>query len=838
MAHRLWDACALIPALVLATGLAHGQGIYQLDLPEQALADSLRAIATKTGTNILFDANDVKGARVAAVKAALTVDEAIERVLAGTRLQAERITPNAIIIRRSLQRVESLDESLLEEIVVSARRKDEQLTTVPASITAQSSGFLQQQNIRGFLDYASRIPNLTFQYGRGTNLLWSAGRETTIRGVAGSDTTAYYINDTPVPASVSPRTLNLDRIEVLKGPQGTLFGASSMGGNVRFITRKPSLEQDALTLQVQGGGTQEGGIDVDGAAQGNLVLMPDRVALDAAFEYSRESGFITHRFPDSSGAPVEKDDQGRADTFTASLTLRARLTDPLEMTITAMTQAQHLEGFPAAYLPLPGYKPVSYTVERDRDVQEYATDRWSIGSVVLNYAGAGFSVVSSISLFARTIHEKEDDTEGGNLFFERAIGLDLGDPALFTISHSKERRFTQEIRLAFDQGTMLPHVSGIVGAFYQHTTNDDAAPAIHVQQMQDAGLEPAYLSDSSWHARGHHTALFGELYYEIFPKLTATVGVRRYSIKQEIDPSIYRGFVYEPGGLANPARNSRQSGAVPKAVLSYEVGDHGNIYASVAKGFRVGGTQSRLPHICSDDLANFGVDERGFLEYRPDALWSYEIGAKSRFADGRASLSAAAFQIDWSNIQQTVWLPTCALSFIANAGKARIRGGEVELSGRPLANVPLSVQAGVGYARGVLLDPGLLPQAPGTALSQVPEWTASVSGYYVTPIHARIDLFMAADFSFTDSLAVPDGGSGFLERQPFKLVNANIGISFGRSQLLVYGKNLLDRRLNFGDQPSSGFERQVVLDDGTLQRLPRGVVSRPRQWGLRYQVSF
>ena len=85
---------------------------------------------------------------------------------------------------------------------------------------------------------------------------------------------------------------------------------------------------------------------------------------------------------------------------------------------------------------------------------------------------------------------------------------------------------------------------------------------------------------------------------------------------------------------------------------------------------------------------------------------------------------------------------------------------------------------------------------------------------------------------------MPDGSGGFLDRQPFNLVNGNIGISFGRSQLLIYGKNLLDRRLNFGDQPSSGFERQIVLDDGTYQRLPRAVVSRPRQLGVQYQLSF
>lgn len=838
MSHRLWDSRALIPVLVLAAPVAHAQGIYQFDFPEQALADSLHAIATKTGTNILFDANEVREARATALSAALSLDAALQRVLAGTQLEAERTAPSTIIIRTNSGGAASAGDPLLEEIVVSARRKDERLTAVPASVTAYSSDFLEKQNIRSFVDYATKIPNLTFQYGQGTDLLWSGGRETTVRGVAGSGTTAYYINDTPVPSSVSPQTLHLDRIEVLKGPQGTLFGASSMGGNVRFITQKPSFDDEAGALQIQGGNTQGGGLDFDGSAQGNFVLVPERIALDAAFGYSRESGFITRRFPDASGAPIEKDDQGRVDSITGSLTLRAKLADSLEATVTAMAQTLDLDGFPAAYVPLPGYTPESYTVDRDRDVREYSKDRWSLGSMALSYSGAGFSVVSSTSFFARRIEEKEDDTEGNNLFFENDVGIDLGDPALFTVSDAKEKRFTQEIRLAFDEGTLLPRVSGIVGAFYQHISTNAIAPGIHVQEMEDAGLEPAYLSDSSLHGSQDNAAIFGEVYYQVLPKLTATVGLRQYWIEQKTDPSTDTGFVYGPEGNVNPERRNHQSGLVPKAVLSYEVGDRGNIYASVAKGFRVGGTQPRLPDICSDDLANLGVDAQGLLEYQSDTLWSYEIGAKSRLADGRLSASAAAFQIDWSDIQQTVWLPTCALSFVANAGKARIRGGEVELTGRPVAAVPLSMQVGVGYTDGVLLDPGLLPQAPNSPLGQVPEWTGTISGYYETPINDGISLFAAADYSYTDSVAVPDGSGGFIQRQPLDLVNGNIGINFGRSQLLIYGKNLLDRRLNFGDQPSSGFERQIVLDDGTYQRLPRAVVSRPRQLGVQYQVSF
>jgi outer membrane receptor protein involved in Fe transport len=727
----------------------------------------------------------------------------------------------------------------IDEIVVSARRRDEALTTVPASITAYSSDFLDKQNIQSFTDYATKVPNLSFQYGQGGNVLWGGDRQTTIRGVVGNGTTAYYINDTPVPASVSPQTLNLDRIEVLKGPQGTLFGASSMGGTLRFITKKPSLDDTIGMVQLQGGTTRNGGFDFDGNATANIVLVPDRVALDLAFGYTRESGFITRRFTDASGQIISKEGQGRNDTFVGSVALRMKLTDTLEATVNAIGQTGELNGFPAAYVPLPGYRPLSYTVDRDRDVQEYSKDRWGLASLVLNYSGEGFSVISSTSYFKRRIQELEDDTEGTNQYFEQEIGVDLARPAFYVISHLNEQRLTQETRLSFDKGVIAPNLSGIVGFFYQNERSSSQVPGIFVQEMEDAGLTPPYLSESSIAPRTIDVAFFGELYYEPVPKLTMTLGLRKYWVTRKTAATADTGFIYGASGMAeNPAVRSKESGLVPKAVLSYEIGDKGNIYASVSKGFRAGGNQARLPDFCEEDIANLGLTLDDIGQYKSDTLWSYEVGAKSRLADGRLSASAAAFRMDWSNIQQTAFLPICGFPFTTNAGKARINGGEVEISGRPFAELPLSIQFGLGYTDASLLDPGLLPQEPNSRLGLVPKWTASISGSYERQLSSENSLFIAADYSYTSSVKVADGEGGFLTRQPINMVNGNFGVNIGRSQIMVYVKNLFDKRLNYGDQPSSSFERQELLDDGNYQRLPRGVVSRPRQIGVQYQLDF
>lgn len=729
---------------------------------------------------------------------------------------------------------QSVNTVSTDAIVVTARRKEEALTTVPASITAYSSDFLKKQNITSFADYATKIPNLSFQYGQGSSsLLWSGSRQTTIRGVVGSETTAYYINDTPVPSSVSPQTLNLDRIEVLKGPQGTLFGASSMGGNLRYITKTPSLNDDSGIVQLQSGYTHKGGLDIDANGQTSLVLAPGKVALDIAAGYTRESGYITRRFPDSQGNLVTRDGQGRNDVVLGSATLRAKLSDALEMTASVIGQSTNLHGFPAAYAHFPAYVPISLTVDRARDVQEHAKDRWGIGSIALNYKGDGISVVSSTSYFTRKINELEDDTEGSNQFLA-AMDLDLGNSIFVTVSRQKEHRFTQEVRLSFDDGTILPGLSGIAGVYYQHVRRNSRVPGQFSQALADAGIVPSYLGDQTLNTTSNDTALFGELYYEIAPKLAVTLGLRHYWIKLKTDPSFDSGFILGPDGVSQPGLSDSQSGFVPKAVISYKIGDQGNIYASVAKGFRPGGSQQRLPDFCGPDLEPLGLTFDSVRQFKSDRLWSYEVGAKSQFANGRVSASAAAFQIDWSSIQQLVQLPTCGVAFTGNAGKARIRGGEFELSGRPFAEVPLTLQAGIGYISAILTDPGYLLSPANSRLPQVPRWTASISGYYEHPLTNDAKLFVSADYSYTSIVKVSDGMGGFYDRQPFNIVNGNIGISFGSSQILIYAKNLFDKRLNYGDQTAAGFDR--LGED--LQRIPRVVVSRPRQIGIQFRRTF
>jgi outer membrane receptor protein involved in Fe transport len=229
----------------------------------------------------------------------------------------------------------SADTEVLETITVTARKRDESLATVPVSITVFTGEALENYNIQSFTDYATKTPNVSFSYGGGPTGI-SDARTVAIRGITGQNlfgtagATGFYIDDTPVPGSVDPRVLDIDNIEVLKGPQGTLFGESSLGGNVRLITKKPNLEKDEFSFTTQAGVTSGGGsADGGGSIVGNLALVQDKLAVRTVLFFNHDAGYLTRTFPDPNSPAVgdpllsaprtSVGNQGAVSTFGGSL---------------------------------------------------------------------------------------------------------------------------------------------------------------------------------------------------------------------------------------------------------------------------------------------------------------------------------------------------------------------------------------------------------------------------------------------------------------------------------------------------------------------------------------
>jgi len=709
------------------------------------------------------------------------------------------------------------DNGMLDTVVVTARKREESLAQVPISITAFTSQSLEAFNIQSFDDYATKTPNISFAYGGGPTGI-SDARTVAIRGITGQNlfgtggATGFYIDDTPIPGSVDPRVLDIDNIEVLKGPQGTLFGESSLGGNVRLITKKPNLTEDSIGYMVQAGATSGGGSPDGGAGFiGNIVLSPDLLAVRAVIFGNHDAGYLTRTFPTDPSSPAGGNpdlivprtsvgNQGAQTTYGGSISALLKVSESFEARLRLMYQDTDYHGFPAAFAPLPDFEP-DYIIPRAFDIQPDAMDRWALPSLELNYRGNGFSVVSSSSYFYRHNHDLEDSSYGTQAILAGPYyGVtNLPNQPFFWDGEHHHNQLTEELRLSFDP---IYNLSGTVGAFWSKTRTLFSIPDTYANGLVAATVGNtvggAATNDLIWTQANpgteQDTSIFGELYYKFLDHYTLTLGARQYWLKQTIDYTANGYLNYVPT-LSSP-QQSTQSGIDPKVGLSYQATDATMVYASASKGFRAGGAQANLP---ACQLA--GLPLENILHLKSDTLWSYEVGTKTQLPQSGVVISAAAFHINWKNLQQQVALD-CGFYLQLNGGEAQINGGEIEVDGH--ITPALQVRLGLGFEHSYINDPGILSVAgvnPGSPVLETPEWTATAGAVYTQPLSTQYDGFVSADYSYTgNSISLLNGGSGLIgERPPFSLVNLRFGVKHEKQELSLNFHNLTDAKPNLGD---------------------------------------
>jgi outer membrane receptor protein involved in Fe transport len=749
------------------------------------------------------------------------------------------------------------DTESLATITVSARKRDESLATVPVSITVFTGDALESYNIQSFADYATKTPNVSFSYGGGPTGIADA-RTVAVRGITGQNlygtagATGFYIDDTPVPGSVDPRVLDIDNIEILKGPQGTLFGESSLGGNVRLITRKPSVDRDELSYMVQAGMTSGGGsADGGGNVIGNLVLVPDELAVRTVLFFNHDAGYLTRTFPDPSSPAVDDPylavprtsvgNQGAQSTFGGSLATLLKATDDFAATLRVMFQNTTDHGFPAAFAPLPEFTP-DYTLNRAYDVQPRASDVWVLPSLDLKYTGQGWSFVSSSSFFYRHTQDIEDSTYGTQQVLTNyyAVSNLPSQPFLWDGEHFHDQ-MTEEMRVSFDP---VHNLSGTVGVFYSRTHTKFYIPPTYANGLTSAVVTPAggtpvaaWPNDEIWTqtnpAFQKDISIFGELYYKFLDRFTLTAGARRYWLAQDTDFTA-DGFMNGGATPSDPQQN-RQSGTDPKVGISYQATDEAMVYASASKGFRAGGAQADVT-FCSAP----GLPESDITHLKSDTLWSYEVGSKIQLPHPGLLLSAAAFHIDWKNLQQQVALP-CGFYFDVNGGEATINGAELELAGH--VSPALQVRFGAGYEKTKITDPGALG-LPGIGLESgsrilgTPAWTVSAGAVYTQPLTQSLDGFVSADYSFTgDSVSLLNGGYGAEATRPsYSLVNARVGVDHGKTELSLNVHNLTNAKPNLGDIGYVGYAQYQNYAAGAI--TPQVATLQPLTVLIQFKQSF
>jgi outer membrane receptor protein involved in Fe transport len=724
------------------------------------------------------------------------------------------------------------DADQIPEIVVTAQKRTENLQSVPVSITTFGSRELKERAVENFMDYATSVPNLGFgASGDGA----ANSRTISIRGVSGDNTTGFYLDETPLPDSLDPRIIDIDHIEVLRGPQGTLYGARSMGGTVRLLTNQPDTKDFSASVHTGVSSTEHTDAPnymADGIV--NLPLIQDTLGLRMVGFFDREAGFFKRQFPTTPGGAALStvNDVGRSVVQGGSLALVLKINDALTVTPRILHQETAYNGFPFADGTATSFSPTNFIQSRTFNVPEGGSDRWTLYSLGVHYTLPLGELVSSTSYFDREIIEREDESEVVSLFFYTPAGL---PPVESQITEIKPlHRFVQELRFASQLQGPWQFVLGT----YFSATNGQFTPGLYPPTIVPgltavSGYPGNLFFYQNYPSTIREPAIFGELSYQATSRLKLTAGARWYEIKSTASGTEQGAAVGVV--VTDSASTLTEVGVNPKVQADYRINNDAMVYATAAKGFRPGGIVPTVPSAaalgCPAQLAALGLTTQQTHEYQSDSLWNYELGTKTSWLDNRLTVNADVFYIDWKNIQQQILL-SCGFQFRTNAGAAKSEGGELEVHARPLRG--LDISSGVGYQHAVITKAGAggtaSPLQPGDRVYQVPDWTANTAVTYTTALSSRLNLVNNLTYSYVgDSKSANNDPFDPRTRAPYALLDARFALAFSQYEIAFVGKNLTNDHANLADNRSIAVE---------LPGRPRIVTNQPITFGIEFRATF
>ncbi|MBA3810621.1 MAG: TonB-dependent receptor [Caulobacteraceae bacterium] len=772
----------------------------------------------------------------------------------------------------------------VEEIIVTANRSGAQsLQDVAIAISAVSPEQLDRAGQSSFTDLTRFTPSLSITEGApGFNKFDMRGLST--GAYRTSDTSdrslvAVYLDDTPI--SVQGQTpdlkvYDLDRVEILRGPQGTLYGAGSMAGTIRFITAKPRVGSFFGSVEATGSGTEHGGFNDSLRGVVNLPLVPDKLALRATVYQGEDSGYI-----DNIGLR-HKPDANLDRTTQARIAIRWTPSDKLTVDASYTYEKSHAFGLNQG---LSGLAPYSISTNSP----EGTRDDFNLYNVSWDYDLGFADVVSSSSYTWRRIAFRASPEPQIGYFFQDYTGLTPGPdhyplfrqpasydqritdsiPAENYMITNKIHDFMQEVRLVSkDHG----QIRWTVGAFYEHQRRNlyqdipvagfdklsyenyfygpfNTPDGLYNSQTVDGAFHPDDIFSGLQNETEHQLALFTDDTWHITKKLDLTAGVRYFNFKETY--FLFEGGVYGVIDHVPLTQNASLSahGFNPRFNASYHVNEDIMVYAEAAKGFRYGGANQPVPigdtgiaNTCRNNLASYGYNSAP-LTFGPDKMWSYSIGEKATLANGRVTLNADAYWVDWSDVQTRLLL-NCSYFFTDNKGKVRSRGVEVESTVRLTSEFTLSGNASYNDSRAN----GNIPTVgafDGDRAPYFPRWTVGLSAFYDRSLeHGSLHLqagyqyrgdehttFNPLATTIVNGELVPTGPSATFAVIPAtNNVSASIAYDLGRYEFGIFGTNLTDG-VKVTDIGRATYYKIYQAGD-------RVTYARPRTIGARVKVAF
>jgi iron complex outermembrane recepter protein len=767
-------------------------------------------------------------------------------------------TATAVFSMTAWAQVAAAQQDQIEVVRVTAQKRQEDPNKVAMSISAVSGAQLQAEHVNDFPDLTRLVPNISFTAASGNGGAGPGTSNIEIRGIssaAGAATVGVYLGDVSITVgnvytmgSVEPKFFDIDRVEVLRGPQATLYGASSMGGTIKFVPNEPDLKERTFSTYTEASSTKGGSANYAANVVGNFPLLTDELALRIGVQGQRTGGFINQ--VDGNGN-VLATNINKVDDQELRVALKWKPIPALIITPSLYYQKVDAKDISAFNFELPNY-------QAQKQVREPSRDTLLTPNVTVNWDMGRADLTSSTSYFQR----KFDRTQNGSAYNSYSLSTFLTSTAdggtappelIAAIAalpsavylNNKVRQVSQEFRLA--SKPYDPAVSPwtwLAGVYFsnQHTDIVENDPIFGVNDTftsfgfssADPNILPgayagAFPGDNAFsgafHYREKQSSVFGEVNYYFTPALHATVGARYLKGDSTLDQ---KNGLYLAGAGNNSSSSLSSKAFTPKYALTWEVDPAHTVYSSVAKGFRLGGSNVFVPPTtCGPDLAANGI-ESGPATYAPDSLWSYEVGSKSRFLNNRLSVNADVFYVKRKNIQQGVYLPTCTYTYNANAGDATSKGFEFEIKAKPIPGLTLGVSG--GYVKAELsndkgLQNGVIGAVAGAQIQGVPKYNAAVNARYNFALFGDKSAFVMGGVQWVGaSKGSLNPAQTDYERPAYRTADLSAAMSFDRYDLSVFVKN--------------AFDTDTVIQHPQVASIVQGYRVPPRSIGMSLAAKF
>ncbi|HWU02793.1 MAG TPA: TonB-dependent receptor [Novosphingobium sp.] len=665
-------------------------------------------------------------------------------------------------------------------VVTATKRSASTIQDTPISVAALGGNDLKTKGAMDFADFYHAVPGLAVQdEGPGD-------KRYVIRGInaSGAGTVGLYLDEVVITGENSQdgggqapdvKLFDIDRVEVLKGPQGTTFGASSMAGTIRYITAKPNLSEWGGYMQMGLRATDGAslGLQTDGAV--NIPVVKDKFAVRVAGYYANLPGWISNKF--ESGVNNELSKAGR---------ISARYKPIEDLTIDGMAMYQKMHQDSKNYYNTTDYAgnalPANYQADQ---VKSPYDDTSEIYNLTVAYKRPFGTFTATGSRFVRDTGFTRDASLAADSF----LGLAYNGAGMSALVQDKHRKVdSAEIRFASNFAGPLQI---LIGGFLQ---NEDRYFRSSWPLADASGNIPANASmllDRTVDTKIRERAIFGEVSYKIFPSLTFTAGARWFDFNLTQTSVSLTSFGGGAGSGAGNPLASHDSGVIGRFNLAWKATEHTNAYIQIAQGYRSGGANDQT----AAAIANVTIP----AGYGSDELWSYELGVKNTLLDRKLFLNGAVYYIDWSNIQvsEQASSGTVSFAYTGNGGKASVTGAEIELEARPAKGLRFTLNGNYSLAKLTENNPVAGTGNKGDHIPYVPTWTGSTSLSYSHPIEKLdVDGNIGIDASYQGGSATEFNSSidNYEKLNPYWLVGVHAGVSRGPWSVNLNVSNLLNDR--------------------------------------------